>query len=343
MEPPDFTVFPWHASVWSRRFAGPVLAQALLLVGAPGHGREVFARGLVRSRFCSHPTEEGRACGECQDCRWTSAAQHPDLHVIDPSQTSANDDAGYAPDDPQVERAAGRARRWIVPVDAIRHATDALRLSSAGRGLRILLIEHADTMNPAAANALLKVLEEPPPGASIVLSTGAPSRLPATVRSRCQTVRLPSATRDEALMWLRGVLPVPSDADERLTRTGGAPLTAREIEPDVVALQRMLDAACERLDTSAAALGTASAIPEDRIAEAIEHLHRRIALGLRGRFDHAVLHPDDAAAARKQLEADAALRRLRRLVDHPLNSRAFREELMLVMRAAETAFPGDSR
>ncbi|MCU0870107.1 MAG: hypothetical protein MUF30_11010 [Burkholderiales bacterium] len=328
------TVFPWLATRWAERFVHPGLPQGLLITGPDGHGREAFVRALVASRLCSAPLPTGHACGRCQDCRWVDADQHPDLHVIDPArdaQASADDPADEAP-----EPATGRARRRSIAVDAIRHASDALRLSSAGRGMRLLVIEHADAMTLSAANALLKLLEEPPPAASIVLSTGAPARLPATVRSRCQRVTLPAASRDAAVAWLGAVIADRHEIDERLDRTGGAPVTARDLDADVIALQRALDAACARLDSAAAAVAAAATIPEDRLADAVDHLQRgvarraRDARGTRG-------------ALQRLLHADLALRRLRRLVDHPLNTRAFREELMLVMRAALAPAPGDRR
>lgn len=343
MEPSDSSIFMWQSTVWASRFGAPRLPQGLLLVGSSGHGRESFARALVRARLCSQPQADGQRCGVCQDCRWTAAGQHPDLHVVDPSADAEVDAAGEGRDDGEADRPAGRAKRWLIPVDAIRHASDALRLSSAGKGLRILLIEHADTMNAAAANALLKLLEEPPAAVSIVLSTGVPSRLPATVRSRCQVVRLPSASRDAALAWLRTTLPSPREAEERLDRAGGAPLVARDLDPDVVALQRSLDAVWDGLDSTAAAVAAAATIPEDRIVEAIDHLHRRLALALRHQLERTVPRHGGASAVRRQLVADMALRRLRRLVDHPLNTRAFREELMLVMQAAKAASPGGFR
>jgi DNA polymerase-3 subunit delta' len=333
-------MFSWQTDTWRQRFADQPIPQALLIVGDAAHGRATFARDMVSSRLCRAHGVGDLACGRCQDCRWMAAGHHPDLHLIDPdaeatSSASVDHEAGVATPQLDAEREVGRPRRRAIAVEDIRRASEGLRLSAAGAGLRVLLIERADAMNTAAANALLKLLEEPPAGVAIVLSTGHPARLPATVRSRCQRVNLPPATEAQAREWLIGQGVPATEAAERLTRIGGAPLRALELEPGEAALRQVLDAACTKMRTAADAVAAAATIPEERLAEAVEYLQRRVASELQSQARAA--HTDRRAAARmpRALDADARLRRLRRLVDHPLNTRTFREELMLVAWSAQ--------
>jgi Tfp pilus assembly protein PilZ len=91
-------------------------------------------------------------------------------------------------------------------------------------GAKIAVIEPAERMNAAAANALLKTLEEPPPSTYLILVSAAPGRLPATVRSRCSRMVAPVPDAGASRAWLaaQGV----ADADLLLAQAGGAPLAA---------------------------------------------------------------------------------------------------------------------
>ena len=98
--------------------------------------------------------------------------------------------------------------RWIVPdsgiirIDEIRRLIDFLMQTPQTAGRKIAVIEEADRMNVFAANALLKSLEEPPAESFVALATGAPERLPLTVRSRCQRVVVRPGSSEDVLAWL---------------------------------------------------------------------------------------------------------------------------------------------
>lgn len=102
----------------------------------------------------------------------------------------------------------------------------ALRPHSASR--KVVIIAPADAMNLAAANSLLKVLEEPPAGSVLVLVSSRIDRLPATIRSRCAAVAFGVAERSEAIAWLRAQGAARPEAV--LDVAGGAPLAALELE-----------------------------------------------------------------------------------------------------------------
>lgn len=141
-------------------------AQAYLIAGpsdAPlGETLEAGARLLLCE---AEPSR--RPCGACEACRLLEAGSHPDLLRLEPE--------------------AGKKQ---IGVDPVRRLEGALASASARRGKRVVLAADAHRMTPAAQNALLKTLEEPPEGVHFLLS-GTESGLLATIRSRCMIVRLP--------------------------------------------------------------------------------------------------------------------------------------------------------
>ena len=177
----------WHAPHWQRLRAAldaDRLPHALLLCGPAGLGKRVFAQRLLARLLCTAP-QQGEACGHCHGCRLRLAQTHPDAYAI-----------GLG-----VNR-EGKPRSEIV-IEQIREVCERLQLASALGGRRVALVDPADALNAAAANALLKTLEEPPAAALLILLADHPQRLPATVRSRCRRVqfRLPPAA--EAVAWLQ--------------------------------------------------------------------------------------------------------------------------------------------
>ena len=120
--------------------------------------------------------------------------------------------------------------RWCQPedglikVDAVRNLVEYMAHTPQSAGRKIAVIEDADRMNVNAANALLKSLEEPPPESFIVLSTSAPERLLATVRSRCQAVPVRRGSDAEVRSWLRATGVDPETAGHWAVEYGGAPL-----------------------------------------------------------------------------------------------------------------------
>jgi DNA polymerase-3 subunit delta' len=119
----------------------------------------------------------------------------------------------------------------------VRELIATLHLSAHGRGWRVAIIEPAEAMNPSAANALLKTLEEPPARTLIALVTSRPDRLPATIRSRCQRFDLRAPPAADALAWL-----VAREARDDwglwLDLADGAPLAAEALAASPLALQR---------------------------------------------------------------------------------------------------------
>lgn len=200
---------PWHAEHWTRlqaRRQRDALPHALLLCGAAGLGKRAFAQRFVQGLLCAVPIG-GDACGHCRSCLLLAAGSHPDLVTL-----------GFG------LRKDGVQRSEIV-VDQIRELSARLAMNSQFGGWQVASIDPADAMNPAAANALLKTLEEPAAQTMLILLADAPWRLPQTIRSRCQRIEFHLPATADALAWLQaeGV----RDAAGALAAAGGNPGLAR--------------------------------------------------------------------------------------------------------------------
>ncbi len=124
----------------------------------------------------------------------------------------------------------------VIRIDQARALCNFMALTSAG--YKVGIIAPAHEMNAAAANSLLKTLEEPPPRSFLVLVSGQPSRLPATVRSRCQRLWFGHHAGAAAQAWLSERAP-QADAGLLLALTAGAPLAALELARTGAAKQRL--------------------------------------------------------------------------------------------------------
>lgn len=208
---------PWLADNW-RNLASALAAQRLhhgLLVAAPsGLGKRALVDALASAALCETRRADGFACGECRACRLVVAGSHPDLVRL-----------GLEPRDD------GKLRSEIT-IDQVRTLAQRLAMSSQFGGLQLALVDPADRLNTSAANALLKTLEEPASSTVIVLVADEPTRLPATIRSRCQRIDLRAPTRDEAMAWLRAQSVDAAAAEVALQASLGNPGRALEWSTD---------------------------------------------------------------------------------------------------------------
>jgi len=185
------------------------LAHGILIHEDPGSGGLELARWIAQRVNCR---DASRApCGECQSCKWIAADQHPDVTKLAPEGDS----------------------RQIV-IGAVRDLAAELSLTAHGNGYKVAIVSPADAMNPFAANALLKTLEEPPAKTLVLLVTGAPSRLLPTLRSRCSKLRLKAPSTGEAVQFLETVRGEGPWADA-LAATGAGPFALLAADPAALA------------------------------------------------------------------------------------------------------------
>lgn len=187
------------------------LGHALLLTGPGGIGKRRFADLFGASLLCAQPDADGLPCGTCEECALLRAGNHPDLTRLVPDADSKSGE---------------------IKVDQVRDLC-ARQSMTSNRGRRTLFrIAPAEAMNAAAANSLLKTLEEPASATLLLLVSEAPGSLPPTIRSRCQPVTLAAPPAEIALSWLRARLPSGAPAEQLLAVGRGAPLRAIELAGD---------------------------------------------------------------------------------------------------------------
>ena len=202
--------YPWLNASWQRLLSTRARpAQALLLAGPRGVGKGAMARAWAKALLCEQPTDEG-ACSACPACHWFDAGSHPDFRLVT-LREKTNPDG-------EVKMATG------IEVDQAREAVDFVQLSTYRAGYRVILVNPADSLNLASANALLKVLEEPPLNTVFVLVSDQPRRLLPTIRSRCTRLDIGLPATEAAMQWLDSEQ--LEDAATLLALSGGAPLDA---------------------------------------------------------------------------------------------------------------------
>jgi DNA polymerase-3 subunit delta' len=309
---------------------------ALLLHLPAGQGALALAVSLAQSMLCEGHAGNGRlqpACGRCAACHLVRGHAHPDLFVLMPEALRRELQWPLPDDKPESDSAKAKPSRQI-RVDEMRWLIERLqRTSGRGRG-KLALVHPAQALNEVAANALLKTLEEPPEGTTLILTVSDPARLLPTVRSRCQIRRLPRPSAAEVLPWLRerGV----ARPEVLLAAAGGLPLDAWALHREGV------DASTWEALPGAVAAGQGAALatlagwgPARAIDTLLALAHDAIAVasGAAPRFFPAAAMPP---AGRTQAldEWVVTLQRVARHADHPWNEALLLDTLLDQGRAA---------
>ena len=241
------------------------LPASLLLHGAPGVGKQRLALWLGQRLLCSGP--EPRPCGSCQHCRYALSGTHPDLHWYFPRPSLKESSPARVADDFR-EAVGERTRTGAYPppepgegiyVATVHAMVQAAALAPALAARKVFVLGDAERMvlrdgAEESAAAFLKLLEEPPATATIILTSAEPGALIPTIRSRVVAIRVPSLGADDARAVLaepafqEAVLAAggPTSPEQQLRAANGAPgvlLANADGAEAIERARRMLDAA----------------------------------------------------------------------------------------------------
>lgn len=338
------SLFPWQTGIWQQlqKMRGR-LPHAILFHGAEGIGKTIFAEQFAQSLLCEKPVVDGYACGVCDSCGWFAQYNHPDYRRVRPEILDGEDavdgdsgDNGEAGNGKKTAKSAKTPSKEI-KIDQIRALSGLMNISTHRQGQRVVLLYPAEMLNTAAANALLKMLEEPPQDTVFLLSSNNLNRLLPTILSRCRKFAMPLPSAADALAWLRqqGV----KDADVWLAEQGGAPLAA---------YTQSQGEGRESIDTFLAhlsrpgidgALKCAEQLQKTPVAELVgwqqRWLYDLFSSKLCGVIRYYPRYEKVLATLSGRVETVALLRALkmsnerRAVADHPLSARLFIEEMLL--------------
>ncbi len=208
-------MLPWQQHQWEHLcsyIAQKRIPQALLITGNKGLGKQQLAQQFAVALLCATPKADGTACGHCSSCLLVNADTHPDFIQVQPEEEGKG-----------------------IAIGQIRSLITRLTLKPQFDTYRVVIINPADKMNNAAANAFLKCLEEPTERTSIILISEKPGKLPATIISRCQKLAIPTPDKETVVDWLAETL--RSDGAKETLQCNvslaqGAPLLALDYAND---------------------------------------------------------------------------------------------------------------
>jgi DNA polymerase III subunit delta' len=309
---------PWNEPLFEALKArSDRFPHALLIHGARGTGKLALAERVAQFLLCEDPAR--RPCGRCDGCRWFAAGSHPDFRRVEPEALAK--EPIVEPEEGADAPAKGAKPSTQIKIEQVRDLDGFLNLRSHRGGMRVALVHPAEHMNPNTSNALLKGLEEPPPGAVFLLVSHRPSQLLPTIRSRCVALAVPIPPQPAALQWLaqQGV----GNPGRWLAYAGGAPLQALECAGKAEILERLLQRPLPVDDRDEL----------EAFADALQKIAMDCALtslGLPAKYQTAS-GPRDPAQAHAWLSFARQMGQHRLLCRHPLNPKLFSAEMLAGM------------
>lgn len=274
--------YPWLRSDYEQLVASYQAGRghhALLVHALPGMGDDALIYALSRYLLCQHP-EHSKSCGHCRGCQLMQAGTHPDYYLLAPEKG-----------------------KTALGIDAVREVSEKLYEHARLGGAKVVWIQDAAQLTDAAANALLKTLEEPPKETWFFLGCREPARLLATLRSRCRLHHLAPPAENYSSTWLGREISAPHETIiSALRLCGGSPGAAETLlQADNLAPRQVL---CQSLAQSLESgdwLSLLSVLNHDRAAERLHWLGTLLLDALKTQHGATLLTNMDAAVLVQQL------------------------------------------
>jgi DNA polymerase-3 subunit delta' len=328
-------IYPWQRDAWlALQGVRQRLPHAVLFHGPAGIGKADFIEHFAQALLCEDVRADGHPCNACASCGWFVQQSHPDFRRIRPE---AFEEDGAGDGDEGEEKKKTKAPSKEIKIEQVRALADFMNISTHRQGLRVVVLYPAEALNMPASNALLKTLEEPPPGTVFLLSSNSLDRLLPTILSRCRKFTLTMPPQADALAWLQsqGV----ADADGWLSEQGGAPLAA---------LAQAETGSREEMDTLLQYLAHPSVENALRTADKMQKvpltsvvawqqrwLYDLFSLKLSGRiryyprYQRELKGLSDRVPVSRLLAAIKSTAERRATSDHPLSPKLFLEDMLL--------------
>ena len=213
------SVYPWQKTQWQtmqQLIQDARLPHAVLLHGNGGMGKIRFAEVLAETTLCEQRAT-ATACGFCKQCQLLESGFHPDLLTVE---------------------TVGKGEQ--ITVDQVRDVISLAEKTAQQGGWKVVIFNRAERMNTSAANALLKLLEEPPENSLLILVCNEFSRIMATIKSRCRQVKFATPLVGEVIPWLTEVVSSEQKARELLEYAEGRPLLALKLQEEGLLKERKI-------------------------------------------------------------------------------------------------------
>ena len=172
------------------------IPHALLLSGPAQIGKRTLALATAAALIC---TAEDKPCGQCRACRLVAQGVHPDVRVVSADENE-------------------RSRDAVLKIDQIRELQRQAALAPVEARVKVFILRELERANPAAANALLKTLEEPPPYVVLLVTSARPHALLPTILSRCQLLALRPLAQQQIAAALVEHWAAPTEQADLLAR-----------------------------------------------------------------------------------------------------------------------------
>lgn len=197
----DFEILPWQLEYlhwWQKLALANKLPQALLLVAPLGYGKFNLACKFAQLTFCKN-LAKNIDCNYCTNCKLVLSANYPDLLLLEPKGKN-------------------------ILIEQVRSILDFVNQSGARTSRKVIIVKKSEALNINSANAMLKILEEPPQGTTFLFLAEKPKLLPATIVSRLQILELEAPDAKLVSDWLekQGV----KDGAQKLLQNFNAPFLA---------------------------------------------------------------------------------------------------------------------